>query len=195
MIGGLLIGGGALALLYAVAKNHAMATRAATVSGTASPPAGGIVGAISSFLQNAEQNLGTVAGGLAHGQVKLGNADPNFETWLQAELDKLFISDAYVIAHHWCDGTAKDIRARRITGYDPQALQRSRTLAAGGPSIGQITGLSVQGAQIGANLVNATGSLAKSIPIVGSVVGIISSIVGVFGAHHAAAVQREQQTL
>jgi hypothetical protein len=151
--------------------------------------------------------LGTAAtaiAGAARGQVKLGNADPNFEPWLVTELEKLIGPHSTAVAFRDSDpprqsaasreGVAKAIRARRIIDYDSQATaRRSAGISIASPQgIGKIAGLGVQGAEIGLNL---AGKAVAAVPIIGSAIGIVNSIIGVFTAHHAAAVQAENSTL
>lgn len=147
--------------------------------------------------------LGTAAtaiAGAVRGQVKLGNADPNFEPWLAQETEKLLgpVSGAAAFRATDHQQFADAVRARRLLVYDKQATSRgSGSLSLASPQgVGRIAGLGTQSISLGFNIAGKTaGTLAKAIPIIGSAIGIATEIIGAFTAHHAAAVQLEQNTL
>jgi hypothetical protein len=173
----MLIAGGAIFLLYSTAKTGALGAQAAMLAGVAS----------------------TAVGGAVHGTVKLGNADPGFEPWLAKEAETLLgpVSGAAAFRATDHEQLAAAIRARRLLNYDSQATRPARSLSISSPQgIARITGLGVQGTQLGLSIAGkVTGSVAKAVPIVGSAVELVTSIIGIFTAHHAAAVQKEQATL
>lgn len=143
----------------------------------------------------------TAIAGAARGQVKLGNADPNFESWLAKEIDMLMgpVSGSGGFRQADRDGLAQVIRGRRLISYDTQATSRrsgSGSLSLASPrGIGKIAGLGTQGVSLGLKIAGTTGKLAKAIPIIGDAIGIVTDIIGAFAQHHAAAVALEQNTL
>jgi hypothetical protein len=130
---------------------------------------------------------------------KLGNADPRFESWLAQELVMLVGQPSSGAPFRATDVTWLEnaIRNRRIPDYYKRVPGDCGTASSSGafPDIqqaGQIGGLGVQGAQIGANIAGATVS---AIPIVGSAIGLFTGIFSAIIGHHAQAVAIEQSTL
>jgi hypothetical protein len=182
---------GGLVLLYFGAKGQIVAGAAPAAAGAPQSVLGVLAGDVSRVLT-----------GAVRGQVKLGNADPNFEPWLATETEKLLGpvsgSASFKAADH--QGFADNVRARRLLTYDQQAGARrsgsSGSLSLASPQgVGKIAGLGVQGAEIGLNLTKTVGGLATAVPIIGSAIGIVTQVIGAFTAQHAAAVAREQNTL
>jgi hypothetical protein len=136
------------------------------------------------FGAKGEGPLGSVATALAgatHGAVKLGNADPNFESWLADEVNTLIGPPSSTNGFNtvYRNELIKAIRTRRLQGY-----------TTGGPEGG-----SGSEASFAAGLLGQAASVPIPVPGVNQAIAFASSIFSFFGAHHAAAVQREQSTL
>ncbi len=197
-MGAILIIGGIAALLF-------FAHRSASPGNPAGP---------GTALGNAIGAAETVVGGAVHGTVKLGNADPNFESWLATEMQQIFGAPSNVAGH-----TQKDyglletsIRNRRIgslaygttwtEGYwknvpgDCGSASGSGLSTISGVRLG--AGLASQGADAlntGLGLAGTAEKVANAVPIVGSILSTITSVLSGIFAHHAQAVAREQSTL
>jgi hypothetical protein len=154
--------------------------------------AGGI--ALLYFGSRPGSPLATALSGATHMALKLGNADPNFEPWLAEELTTLIgphstaVGFEDVDTHHQSaasrDGLARAIRARRLIDYTTRA-----PLSGTGSSFSSAAGVTRGIAQWASK---SPDPVSQSVAAVSS---FVSSILSVFGAHHAAAVQKEQATL
>jgi hypothetical protein len=100
------------------------------------------------------------------------------------------------------------IDARMLPAYTTATGASSASACSGYSNTGSslITGANVAKASTGAatnitsslvssGVIDATGALATAIPVVGTIVGLITSVIGIFGAHHAAAVKDQDAVL
>lgn len=158
-------------------------------------------GSLGATAQAAAQEVSTVAGGIVHVQVKLGNADPNYPAWLQQEIAKLFGTVNSTAAFRQIDLTnlTTAINTRTLTPYNPGTCGTTGANPTGAFGVTQQAGaagsLAVSGAEIGAKIAGAVGTVTSAIPIVGQAISLITAGFSAIFAGHAQAVAREQSTL
>ncbi|MHB8613958.1 MAG: hypothetical protein ACYDAL_16275 [Candidatus Dormibacteraceae bacterium] len=181
-----LIGGGSL-LLFFLAQRGALGTEAASLA----------------------SGVSAAAGGLLHAQVKLGNRDPHFESWIATEKQQLFgqITGGAPFRQADLDILDQAIRTRTLTGAGGVpgywknrpgdcGTGTSSTGAFGTTrEIGAFAGVGVQGVQIGTQIAGIVSKAASAIPIIGQAISAITTGFSAIFAHHAQAVATEQSTL